>query len=81
MIGNNHAKDLISLFETLKDAIESSWVKNGNAAHSGVSEALFFTKPHKWKKQRWMKWINEGRLRETVIGSFRPIKIQGDNTC
>ncbi len=30
--------------------------KLGNAAHSGVSEILFFTKFHKWKKQRQKKW-------------------------
>ncbi len=27
--------------------------KIGNAAHSGVSGVLFFTKPYKWNKQRW----------------------------
>ncbi len=32
-----------------------------NAAHSGVSEVVFFTKSCKWKKQRWEKWTT-GRL-------------------
>ncbi len=66
MIVNNHKKDFISLIETLEGKTESVWVKNGNVAYSRVSEVLFFTKPHNWKKQRWMKWINEGLFRETV---------------
>ncbi len=66
MIGKNHEKDFINLFETLNGATESPWVKNGNIAHSGVSGVLFFTEPHKWKKQRRKKWINEGLLLETV---------------
>ncbi len=81
MIGKNHEKDRIGPFETLEGKTESVWVKNGNAAHSGVSKVLFFTKPHKWTKHRRKKWINQGFLRETVIGPFWPIKIQGDNTC
>ncbi len=27
-----------------------------NAAHSGVSEVVSFTKSYKWKKQRWKNW-------------------------
>ncbi len=40
--------------------------KIGNTAHSGVSEALLFTKPYKWKKQRWEKWTTGRLLLETM---------------
>ncbi len=40
--------------------------KIGIAAHSGISEVLFFTKSHKWKKQRWKKLTTGGQFRETV---------------
>ncbi len=40
--------------------------KIGNAAHSGVSEVLFFTKSYKWKKQRWKKWTIGRLLLETM---------------
>ncbi len=36
--------------------------KIGNAAHSGVSEVLLFTKSHKWRK----KWITGRLLSETM---------------
>ncbi len=35
--------------------------KIGNAAHSGVSEVLLFTKSYKWKKKQCNKWTT-GRL-------------------
>ncbi len=40
--------------------------KVGNAAHSGVSKVLFFTKSYKWKTQRWKKWITGRLLLETM---------------
>ncbi len=40
--------------------------KIGNAAHSGASEVLFYTKSYKWKKQRWKKWTTWILLRETM---------------
>ncbi len=40
--------------------------KIGNAAHSGVSEVLFFTKSYKWKKQQWKKWTTGRLLLETM---------------
>ncbi len=40
--------------------------KIGNAAHSGVSEVLLFTKSYKWKKQRWTKWTLGRLLLETM---------------
>ncbi len=40
--------------------------KIGNAAHSGVSEVLLFTKSYKWKKQRWTKWTSGRLLLETM---------------
>ncbi len=40
--------------------------KIGTAAQSGVSEALFFTKSYKWKKQRWKKWTTGRLFRETM---------------
>ncbi len=40
--------------------------KIGNAAHSGVSEVLLFTKSYMWKKQRWKKWKTGRLLLETM---------------
>ncbi len=42
-----------------------------NAAHSGVSEILFFTKSYKWKKRRWEKWAT-GRLLLEIMCFWRP---------
>ncbi len=43
-----------------------------NAAHSGVSEVLLFTKSYKWKKQRWKKWTTGRLLLETVRFLWSP---------
>ncbi len=40
--------------------------KIGNAAHSGVSEVLFFAKSYKWKKQQWKEWTTGRLLLETM---------------
>ncbi len=45
--------------------------KIGNAAHSGVSEVLFFTKSYKWNKRRWEKWTT-GRLLLEIMCFWRP---------
>ncbi len=45
--------------------------KIGNAAHSGVSEDLFFTKSYKWKKRRWEK-LTTGRLLLEIMCFWRP---------
>ncbi len=45
--------------------------KIGNAAHSGISEVLFFTKSNMWKKRRWEKWTT-GRLLLEIMCSWRP---------
>ncbi len=44
--------------------------KIGNAAHSGVSEVLFFTKSYKWKEQRLEKWTT-GRLLLEIMYFWR----------
>ncbi len=42
-----------------------------NAAHSGVSEVLFFTKSYTCKKRRWEKWTAGGLLLE-IMYFWRP---------
>ncbi len=57
---------LVSFFARPLNLAAMSDHKIGNAAHSGASEVVFFTKSYKWKKQRWKKWKTWLLLRETM---------------
>ncbi len=77
MVAQNTVVQVPTLFFTQFSRVHWTWPlwvicapafthKIGNAAHSGVSEVLFFTKFYIWKKQRLKKWTSGRPLCETI---------------